>query len=240
MGKYQLIEYRPNRWIKVDRWAGVVGPATPEEVEAWQKAQAGAAVGHSTAQQEDESPIQNSEKPTAASPSPASAGAAPPKASSRSAPQKPGSKPKPAPTSKPGWRDRVRPLAGRCRVTSTFADHRGRTPPSTAPGIDLACAVGTDVRAWAAGKVIRSRWSDLGGRSLWISHDDGIRTYYAHLSSLAVLEGESVSAGQKIAESGDTGHTTGPHLHFAVVRNGEYVDPDSYLPGAETVLHEPG
>jgi murein DD-endopeptidase MepM/ murein hydrolase activator NlpD len=213
MGKYELIEYRPNRWIKIDPQAGVVGPATPEEVAVWQSAQEEMAAASDPADED--------------APSKASEG------DSHGAPQKPEPKPRPVEPSQPDGRGSVRPLTIPCRVTSTFTGHRNRTPPSTAPGIDLACKEGTEVRAWAAGRVIRSRWSDAGGRSLWILHDDGFRTYYAHLSSVSVLEGETVVAGQKIAESGDTGHTTGPHLHFSVVRNGQYVDPAGYLPAEE-------
>jgi murein DD-endopeptidase MepM/ murein hydrolase activator NlpD len=121
------------------------------------------------------------------------------------------------------------PLPLRARITSTFADHKGRTPPSQAPGVDFGCGVGTEVRAWAKGKVVRSRWSQGGGRSLWIQHGGGIKTYYAHLNCAYVLEGENVKSGQKIGETGNTGRTTGPHLHFSVVRKGTYVDPEKFL-----------
>jgi murein DD-endopeptidase MepM/ murein hydrolase activator NlpD len=234
MGKYQLIEYRPNRWIKVDPQTGVIGPPTPQEVAAWQSAQQVQGAESVAAEKADTPLAPGAGQPTAPEPvapdppSEASEGA------TRGAPQKPGPKPKPVEPTKPEGQGPVRPLAGRRRVTSTFADHLSRTPPSTAPGIDFACAVGTEVRAWAAGRVIRSRWSDGGGRSLWILHDNAIRTYYAHLSSVSALEGETVAVGQKIAESGNTGHTTGPHLHFSVVRNGKYVNPDKYLPAEES------
>ena len=85
------------------------------------------------------------------------------------------------------------------------------------------------MRAWARGKVIRSRWSDGGGRCLWLQHGGGIKTYYAHLNAAFVLEGEVVSAGQKIGESGTTGSSTGPHLHFSVVKDGKYVDPEPFV-----------
>ena len=64
---------------------------------------------------------------------------------------------------------------------------------------------------------------------MWIQHEQGFRSYYAHLDSVCVLEGETVSASQKIGESGNTGHTTGPHLHFSLMRKGEYTDPESLL-----------
>jgi murein DD-endopeptidase MepM/ murein hydrolase activator NlpD len=120
-------------------------------------------------------------------------------------------------------------LKRRYYITSSFQAHRNRTPPSKSPGIDLACPPGTDVRAWAGGKVARSRWSQGGGRSLWIHHGRGLQTYYAHLSCVHVLEGETVKAGQKIGESGNSGNTTGPHLHFSVIKKRQYVDPEEFL-----------
>jgi len=121
------------------------------------------------------------------------------------------------------------PLPKRYRISCDFHGHKKRKPPSKAPGIDLACPMRTDVLAWAAGKVIRSRWSAKGGRSLWIDHGHGFKTYYAHLNCAYVLEGEAVKVGQKIGESGNTGNSTGPHLHFSVVRGGRYVDPEKLL-----------
>lgn len=121
------------------------------------------------------------------------------------------------------------PLPKRYRISCNFQGHKKRTPPSKAPGIDLACPMRTNVYAWASGKVIRSRWSPKGGRSLWIQHGRGFKTYYAHLNCAYVLEGERVKVGQKIGESGSTGNSTGPHLHFSVVRSGRYVDPERFL-----------
>jgi murein DD-endopeptidase MepM/ murein hydrolase activator NlpD len=235
MGEYQLLEYRPNRWIKVDAQAGVVAPATPQEVGAWLSTQKVEPTQTVVLQQAGAWPAPESGPPAGAAPI---AFENPPAAVNRGdahgAPQKPSPKPKPVEPTKPQSQGPVRPLSGRRRITSTFASHRNRKPPSTAPGIDFACPTGTEIRAWAAGRVVRSRWSSGGGRSLWIDHGYGIRTYYAHLNSLWVLEGETVAAGQKIGESGNTGHTTGPHLHFSVTHNGRYVDPAKYLPPEES------
>jgi murein DD-endopeptidase MepM/ murein hydrolase activator NlpD len=224
MEPYQLIEYRPKRWVKVDPETGAIGPATSQEVAAWLAAQKAAQSEAPPLAQADAGPPPEVEKP--AQPIPTT----PVEADPRGAPQKPSPKPKPEEPTKPREAGPVRPLAGRRRITSTFADHQNRTPPSTAPGIDFACPVGTEVRVWAAGRVVRSRWSDGGGRALWVEHVKGIRTYYAHLDSVSALEGETVTAGQKIGESGTTGHSTGPHLHFSVMRNGQYIDPEPHLP----------
>ncbi len=215
MRKVQLIEYRPNRWIKVDQAAGVViGQASPQEVKDWLATHGRPGAGSPAS---DETPAPEAQP-------------APPE---KSAPQKP-AKPAPANGEGKATQGPVQPLAGRCHITSTFADHQNRTPPSSAPGLDFACAAGSEVRAWAAGRVIRSRWSDGGGRSLWLDHGRGIRTYYAHLDGVFALEGEVVAAGQKIGESGSTGHSTGPHLHFSVMRSGQYVDPARFLPAPDT------
>lgn len=237
MGEYQLIEYRPNRWIKIDPRAGVVRPATAQEVAAWLKEQEAKSAGEDPPEQKGVAPAADPMTPEPATPEPATPepGPEPSKSDGHGAPQKPSPKPEPVKPPQPAQRDRVRPLPGHRRVTSTFKDHRSRRPPSTAPGIDLACPRGTEVRAWAAGKVIRACRSEAGGLSVWILHDGGIRTYYAHLRAVSVREGETVAAGQKIAESGNTGHSTGPHLHFAMVRNGAYVDPAPYLPAEERV-----
>ena len=67
------------------------------------------------------------------------------------------------------------------------------------------------------------------GNYVMISHGDGLYTVYMHCSKLCVSEGDEVSAGQKIAEVGSTGASTGPHLHFSVRSGGAYVSPWDYL-----------
>ena len=141
-------------------------------------------------------------------------------------PPQPEPEPVPEPPTKAGP---AYPLPKRYRMTSSFAAHKNRKPPSNAPGIDLACPMRTEVRAWAKGRIVRSRWTAGGGRSIWIQHGGNFKSYYAHLSTAHVLEGETVKAGQKIGESGSTGNSTGPHLHFSIVRNGKWVDPEKFL-----------
>jgi murein DD-endopeptidase MepM/ murein hydrolase activator NlpD len=93
-------------------------------------------------------------------------------------------------------------------------------------GTDLRLAYGRDVRAAAAGVVTFAGNQGGYGTSVTVRHSDGIETRYAHLSAMDVREGDQVSAGQVIARSGNTGRTTGPHLHFEVRQNGRPVDPD--------------
>src|SRR6185436_1488029 len=92
-------------------------------------------------------------------------------------------------------------------------------------GTDLRLAYGQDVRAAAAGVVTFAGEKGGYGTSVTVRHSDGLETRYAHLSSMDVREGDLVAAGEVIARSGNTGRTTGPHLHFEVRQNGRPVDP---------------
>lgn len=96
-------------------------------------------------------------------------------------------------------------------------------------GIDLALPPGSPVRAAAAGRVLRAGWMDAYGYAVILDHGRGVRTYYGHLSSLAVRAGARVRRGQVIARSGDTGVSTGPHLDFRVEIGGKAVDPLAFL-----------
>lgn len=96
--------------------------------------------------------------------------------------------------------------------------------------IDVANNVGTPVIASKEGKVIAVMDSKTGyGRSILLRHSNGYQTLYAHLSKILVGRGERVVQGEKIALMGNTGRSTGPHLHFAIYRNGIPVNPMSYL-----------
>ena len=97
-------------------------------------------------------------------------------------------------------------------------------------GIDIDVPIGTTVRAAAPGNVYFVGDDEGYGTMLVLRHADGYLTIYGHLSTVLVSKGQSVEVGQPIAESGNTGLSTGPHLHFEI-RNGEFpVDPQRYLP----------
>lgn len=96
-------------------------------------------------------------------------------------------------------------------------------------GLDMGVPVGTDVLAFAAGTVEYIGESDIYGQYLQIDHGNGIKSFYAHCSKLCVRQGKIVAAGEKIAESGDTGNATGPHLHLELKREGIYLDPLHYV-----------
>jgi murein DD-endopeptidase MepM/ murein hydrolase activator NlpD len=95
--------------------------------------------------------------------------------------------------------------------------------------LDIAVPTGTPVLAADDGMVVSADWSGNYGELIEIDHGGGKRTtWYAHLSSFAVSVGDTVHKGQVIGYSGDTGYSTGPHLHYEVHENGEAVDPLSF------------
>ncbi len=97
--------------------------------------------------------------------------------------------------------------------------------------IDIGVPVGTAVRAADAGFVSFAGWTDVGyGYLVVIDHANGFATYYAHLSNIYVTAGQAVERGQVIAASGNTGWSTGPHLHFEIRYNGIQQNPRAYLP----------
>jgi murein DD-endopeptidase MepM/ murein hydrolase activator NlpD len=110
-------------------------------------------------------------------------------------------------------------------VTSGFGIRWGRMHE----GIDIAVAEGTPVRAAAAGTVIYAGWLGGYGNLVVVDHGNGLSTAYAHNSSLGVGVGQSVAAGEVVSYSGNTGNSTGPHVHFEVRVNGSAVDPLGYL-----------
>ncbi len=118
------------------------------------------------------------------------------------------------------------------RITSGFGS---RTHPISGQrdfhsGIDIAVPVGTEIRAAAPGKVITSDWRGGYGKTVIIDHGNNVKTLYAHNSKLKVSTGSNVYFGDVIALAGSTGVSTGPHLHFELIINGEEVEPRNYLP----------
>ncbi len=112
------------------------------------------------------------------------------------------------------------------RIPSGFGEDRGDHRHS---GIDLAVAEGAAVAAVKSGTVVFAGWSRGYGYRIVIDHGDGSETTYSHLSDIGVEKGEAVHAGSQIGLSGNTGRSTGPHLHFEVKVDGEYRNPESYF-----------
>lgn len=104
-------------------------------------------------------------------------------------------------------------------------------------GIDFRAPSGTRIVATAPGTVITAGKSGGYGNMVEIDHGNGITTRYAHLSSILVNVGDTISAGEAIARSGSTGRSTGPHLHYEVRLNGEAVDPMRFLTAGIKLSH---
>jgi len=96
-------------------------------------------------------------------------------------------------------------------------------------GVDLAAADGTTVYATAPGVVLVLFSATGFGLHVIIDHGGGLQSLYGHLSSVAVLDGDHVSAGQVIGAVGSSGNSTGPHLHFEIDRNGVAEDPQTLV-----------
>lgn len=118
------------------------------------------------------------------------------------------------------------PLAGGYTLTSNYGYRWGRLHA----GIDLGTPVGNDVLAADGGTVIRAGYFGGYGYCVDIDHQNGQMTRYGHLSSILVSVGDEVYEGQHIAESGNTGRSTGAHLHFEIHVNGQTHDPLQDLP----------
>ncbi len=122
------------------------------------------------------------------------------------------------------------PLRG--RITSAFGwrqnpfSKKGREYHE---GIDIAASYGTGIRAAGDGVVIYSGWKSSWGRLVIVSHGFGYVTQYAHNSSLLCKKGDKVTKGQIIARLGNTGRSTGPHCHFGIAKNGQWINPLTVL-----------
>jgi len=118
-------------------------------------------------------------------------------------------------------------------VTSRFGwrnSPSGRSTSDFHPGIDIANSIGTPIVATADGIIVHSQWDDGGyGNMVEINHGNGIVTVYGHNSEIVVQEGQVVKKGQLIAYLGDTGYSTGPHVHYEIRVNGTAVDPSRFL-----------
>lgn len=113
-------------------------------------------------------------------------------------------------------------------ITSGFGQRNGRLHAGT----DIGVPVGTPVYASKAGTVVEARYfgADSYGNCVYLNHSDGSQTRYAHLSAFRCQRGQHVDQGQLIALSGNTGRSTGPHLHFEIHIGGAARNPVGYLP----------
>ena len=124
----------------------------------------------------------------------------------------------------------IRPISGG-RQTSGFGRRTAPTKGASTyhKGVDWAVPTGTSVYASCGGTVAKAGWGSGYGYVVYIDHEDGRQTRYGHLSKVLVKAGQSVKQGERIALSGNTGVSTGPHLHFEILINGSQVNPLKYL-----------
>ena len=118
----------------------------------------------------------------------------------------------------------IKPLSGG-RLSSGFKMRWGRMHK----GIDWSCPVGTAISASCSGVIARAGWGSGYGYVIYLNHPDGRQTRYGHLSKILVKSGQKVNQGDKIALSGNTGRSTGPHVHFEILIGGRQVNPMDYL-----------
>ena len=118
------------------------------------------------------------------------------------------------------------------RITSTFG-HRenpfGGANVETHKGLDIAGPFGAPVKVMALGTVEFAGLRGGFGNCIMVKHANGIETLYGHLSKILVRVGEKVEIGQIIGKLGSTGRSTGPHLHYEIHKNGQKINPQSFL-----------
>ena len=119
------------------------------------------------------------------------------------------------------------PCPSSSRITSEFGSRESPTEGASTShkGMDIGAASGSSIKAAAAGEVVISTYSYSAGNYIMLNHGGGVYTVYMHCSQLLVSEGETVAQGQEIAKVG----STGPHLHFGIRVNGDYVNPAGFV-----------
>lgn len=115
-------------------------------------------------------------------------------------------------------------------VMGTLSSGFGKRWGRMHKGIDIAAETGEPIRAVEGGTVVFAGDRGTYGNTVIINHGDGFRSLYAHASKLKVSSGERVEEGQVIALVGNSGRSTGPHLHLELLYKGQPVDPQKYLP----------
>lgn len=114
-------------------------------------------------------------------------------------------------------------------LSARFGERGWRWDGGWHKGLDIRMRTGSSVRSIRYGTVVDTGWESGYGYMVTISHPGGYVSRYAHLSSITTRVGKRVDAGDVIGRSGNTGNSTGPHLHLEVLRNGDYIDPLRYL-----------
>ena len=124
------------------------------------------------------------------------------------------------------------PVKSSFRYTSGFGMRWGRLHAGT----DMAAPAGTAIYAPADGVVTEAGWVSGYGRLIKIQHEFGIETRYGHLSAMKVSKGQRVSRGERIGDMGNSGRSTGPHLHYEIRVDDKPIDPMIYIKAARNVF----
>lgn len=125
----------------------------------------------------------------------------------------------------------LKPVFGRISSRFGYRIHPVLGIPKFHSGLDISAPYGSPVKSSMSGIVEKTGYDEDGyGYFIVIKHGNSTKTLYGHLSQILVREGQRVRRGQIIGKVGDTGMTTGPHLHFEVIKNGKKVNPRKYLP----------
>jgi murein DD-endopeptidase MepM/ murein hydrolase activator NlpD len=122
------------------------------------------------------------------------------------------------------------PVRGRISSNFGWRTHPIKKTRLFHNGVDIAVPTGTKIKAAAAGEVVYSGWMNGFGYTVIIDHGREVETLYGHNSRVLVRKGSYVHKGQDVALSGNTGISTGPHLHFGVLKNEKPLNPRNYLP----------
>lgn len=125
----------------------------------------------------------------------------------------------------------LKPVFGRISSRFGYRIHPVLGIPKFHSGLDISAPYGSPIKASMSGVVEKTGYDEDGyGYFIVIRHGNSIKTLYGHLSQILVKEGQKVNRGQIIGKVGDTGMTTGPHLHFEVIKNGKRINPKRYIP----------
>lgn len=127
--------------------------------------------------------------------------------------------------------DLIWPVPASGRITSVFGNRESPTAGASSnhKGIDIGAPSGSSIVATMSGEVVTATYSVTAGNYIMLYHGDGLYSVYMHCSKLLVSVGDNVNQGDAIALVGSTGVSTGPHLHFAIIKDGSYVNPQNYV-----------
>jgi murein DD-endopeptidase MepM/ murein hydrolase activator NlpD len=126
--------------------------------------------------------------------------------------------------------DFIWPARGRLTSRYGYRQHPMGGGRKMHNGVDVAASTGRLVKAAQSGTVKSAGWRGRLGKAVFLNHRSGYETVYGHNSEILVKVGQKVEQGQPIARIGSTGHSTGPHVHFEVRKNGKSIDPLPFLP----------